>query len=100
MELATGGCRNDSLELLFSRLQYLLPTIDWAGPAPGYVGTEFPLVPFLALLLYLLLRVQEWIGRFLLARARFGWVLFYYLTLETLAAEVKAVPLLVQFRSE
>jgi hypothetical protein len=40
------------------------------------------------------------IGMFLLARARFGWVLFYYLTLETLAAEVKAVPLLVQFRSE
>ena len=39
------------------------PQIDWGGPAPGYVGTEFPLVPFLAALLYRLFGVQAWIGR-------------------------------------
>jgi 4-amino-4-deoxy-L-arabinose transferase-like glycosyltransferase len=39
------------------------PQINWAGNAPGYVGTEFPLVPFLASLLYLLFGVQEWVGR-------------------------------------
>jgi len=30
---------------------------------PGYVGTEFPLVPFIAALLYPIFGVQEWIGR-------------------------------------
>src|SRR5262245_65991991 len=39
------------------------PQIDWAGSAPGYVGTEFPLVPFLASLFYPLLGEHEWIGR-------------------------------------
>jgi hypothetical protein len=28
------------------------PQINWAGPAPGYIGAEFPLVLFLASLLY------------------------------------------------
>src|SRR6266536_3251076 len=41
----------------------LYPQIDWAGSFPGYVGTEFPLVPFLAALLYLPFGVQDWIGR-------------------------------------
>jgi 4-amino-4-deoxy-L-arabinose transferase-like glycosyltransferase len=39
------------------------PQINWAGNAPGYVGTEFPFVPFLASLLYILFGVHEWIGR-------------------------------------
>ena len=39
------------------------PQIDWAGSAPGYVGTEFPLVPFLAASLYSLFGEHEWIGR-------------------------------------
>src|SRR5438132_4382570 len=39
------------------------PQINWVGPAPGYVGTEFPLVPFLAAVLYRLFGVQDWIGR-------------------------------------
>ena len=39
------------------------PRINWAGSSPGYVGTEFPLVPFFASLLYLAFDVQDWIGR-------------------------------------
>jgi len=39
------------------------PQINWGGPAPGYVGTEFPLVPFIAALLYVFFGVQDWIGR-------------------------------------
>lgn len=39
------------------------PQIDWAGNQPGYVGTEFPVLPFLAALCYGRLGVQEWIGR-------------------------------------
>ena len=39
------------------------PQIDWAGNQPGYVGTEFPILPFLAALFYKGAGVQEWIGR-------------------------------------
>jgi 4-amino-4-deoxy-L-arabinose transferase-like glycosyltransferase len=41
----------------------LSPQVNWAGNAPGYVGTEFPLVPFIAALLYRVFGVQDWIGR-------------------------------------
>ena len=73
------------------------PQIDWAGDQPGYVGTEFPVLPFVAALCYKLFGVHEWIGRieslilfagslpffFLLARKLFGeaaavWALFFY----------------------
>src|SRR5262249_31329155 len=39
------------------------PQIDWAGNAPGYVGTEFPILPFIAAILYKIAGVHEWIGR-------------------------------------
>lgn len=39
------------------------PQVNWAGPAPGYVGTEFQLVSLLAAVLYLLFGVHEWVGR-------------------------------------
>src|SRR6266700_6448797 len=39
------------------------PQIDWAGEAPGYVGTEFPILPFLAALCYKVSGIHEWIGR-------------------------------------
>lgn len=42
---------------------FLYPQIDWAGPYPGYIGTEFPLVPFTAALLYNLFGIHEWVGR-------------------------------------
>jgi hypothetical protein len=73
------------------------PQIDWAGTAPGYVGTEFPILPFIAALCYKITGVREWIGRiqgvilfaaalpffFLLVRRIFGaviatWATFFY----------------------
>src|SRR6266404_4348509 len=73
------------------------PQIDWAGDQPGYVGTEFPLLPFAAALCYKLLGVHEWVGRvqaviffaislpffFLFVREIFGeiaatWALIFY----------------------
>ena len=39
------------------------PQINWAGDAPGYVGTEFPILPFMAALCYTFAGVHEWIGR-------------------------------------
>src|SRR5213594_2660194 len=73
------------------------PQIDWAGDAPGYVGTEFPILPFVAAICYQSAGVHEWIGRlqaviffaaslpffFLLVRETFGdtaaiWATFFY----------------------
>src|SRR5512132_2203589 len=73
------------------------PEIDWAGNAPGYVGTEFPILPFIAAVCYKFAGVHEWIGRiqavilfavslpffFLLVREIFGskaavWATFFY----------------------
>ena len=74
------------------------PQIDWAGNAPGYVGTEFPILPFIAAVCYKFAGVHEWIGRiqavilfavslpffFLLVREIFGstaavWASFFLL---------------------
>ncbi len=73
------------------------PQIDWAGNESGYVGTEFPILPFLAAVCYKIFDVHEWIGRvqalilfaislpffFLLVRETFGelaavWSLSFY----------------------
>src|SRR5256885_832535 len=73
------------------------PQIDWAGDQPGYVGTEFPILPFVAAVCYKFLGVHEWIGRaqavvffaaslpffFLFVREIFGetaarWASFFY----------------------
>ncbi len=82
---------------LHNGFRFSHPQIDWAGNAPGYVGTEFPILPFVAALCYKLTGVHEWIGRiqavilfaislpffFLLVRAIFGntaavWATFFY----------------------
>jgi 4-amino-4-deoxy-L-arabinose transferase and related glycosyltransferases of PMT family len=76
---------------------FAYPQIDWAGGEPGYVGTEFPVLPFLAALSYKISGIHEWIGRlqtivlfalslpffFLLVRKIFGeiaalWSLGFY----------------------
>jgi Dolichyl-phosphate-mannose-protein mannosyltransferase len=73
------------------------PQIDWAGGSAGYVGTEFPILPFLAAICYKFTGVHEWISRsqsviffavsfpffFLLVRESFGslaasWATFFY----------------------
>jgi 4-amino-4-deoxy-L-arabinose transferase-like glycosyltransferase len=75
---------------------FAYPQIDWAGDATGYVGTEFPILPFLAAICYKFAGVHEWIGRsqaviffavslpffFLLVRDTFGntaamWATFF-----------------------
>ena len=76
---------------------FAYPQIDWAGDAPGYVGTEFPILPFLAAICYKFAGIHEWIGRsqaviffvvslpffFLLVRKIFGstaaiWATLFY----------------------
>ena len=77
--------------------RFARPQIDWAGDQPGYVGTEFPILPFAAALCYKVVGVHEWVGRvqgviffgislpffFLLARELSGttgaiWALIFY----------------------
>src|SRR5262249_41135056 len=43
--------------------RFTQPQIDWAGNATGYVGTEFPILPFVAAICYKLGGIHEWIGR-------------------------------------
>jgi 4-amino-4-deoxy-L-arabinose transferase-like glycosyltransferase len=73
------------------------PQVDWAGNAPGYVGTESPILSFIAAVCYKFAGVHEWIGRtqavvlfavslpffFLLVREIFGstaavWASFFF----------------------
>jgi hypothetical protein len=77
--------------------RFAYPQIDWAGDAAGYVGTEFPILPFLAAICYKFAGIHEWIGRsqaviffaislpffFLLVREIFSstaatWATFFY----------------------
>jgi 4-amino-4-deoxy-L-arabinose transferase-like glycosyltransferase len=44
-------------------LHFSRPQIDWGGNERGYVGTEFPILPFVAAIIYRSAGVQEWIGR-------------------------------------
>jgi 4-amino-4-deoxy-L-arabinose transferase-like glycosyltransferase len=43
--------------------RFAYPQIDWTGDATGYVGTEFPILPFLAAICYKFAGIHEWIGR-------------------------------------
>src|SRR5260370_38619645 len=42
---------------------FAYPQIDWAGDSPGYVGTEFPILPFVAPICYEFAGVREGIRR-------------------------------------
>src|SRR6266436_8914106 len=76
---------------------FAYPRIDWAGDATGCVGTESPILPFLAAICYKFAGIHEWIGRsqaviffavslpffFLLVREIFGstaalWATFFF----------------------
>jgi 4-amino-4-deoxy-L-arabinose transferase-like glycosyltransferase len=84
-------------DFLRNGFRFGYPQIDWAGNAPGYVGTEFPILPFIAAVCYKFAGVHEWIGRtqavilfavslpffFLLVREIFGstaavWGIFFF----------------------
>jgi 4-amino-4-deoxy-L-arabinose transferase-like glycosyltransferase len=66
------------------------PQINWAGNSPGYVGTEFPLVPFFASLLYLFFGVQDWIGRSVSVGFFAFSVPFFHLLVRTISNERSA----------
>lgn len=48
---------------LHNGFRFAFPQIDWSGATAGYVGTEFPILPFIGALCYKVLGIHEWIGR-------------------------------------
>jgi hypothetical protein len=92
-----GDVASIARNYLHNGFDFAHPQIDWAGGEPGYVGTEFPVLPFTAAICYKFLGTHEWIGRlqsviffaaslpffFLLVRQVSGataavWALFFY----------------------
>jgi hypothetical protein len=65
----------------------LHPQINWAGSAPGYVGTEFQLITFLAALLYSAVGIHEWVGRAISLIFYVSSVPFYYLLVRRVSSE-------------
>src|SRR5579864_7060446 len=66
------------------------PQIDWAGDQPGYVGTEFPILPFVAAACYKIFGVHEWVGR-VQAVILFAISLpFFFLLMREIFSEVAA----------
>ena len=69
----------------------LYPQINWAGSSPGYVGTEFQVVAFIASLFYLLFGVHEWIGRSVSVFFFAVSVPFFYLLVRKVSNERSAL---------
>jgi hypothetical protein len=67
------------------------PQINWAGNTPGYVGTEFQLVPFIVSLLYICFGVHEWIGRSVSVSFFAVSVPFFYLLVRKVSNERSAL---------
>lgn len=71
------------------------PQIDWAGNEPGFVGTEFPLLPFIAALLYKVVGLHEWIGRLLTIVIFAGSLPFVFFLVRDFFGEIAAALALI-----
>src|ERR1700730_413654 len=65
--------------------------IDWAGDQPGYVGTEFPILPLIAAVSYKFGGVHEWIGRIQAVILFAASLPFFFLLMRDLLGSVAAV---------
>lgn len=70
---------------------FACPQIDWAGDQPGYVGTEFPILPFIAGICYKFSGVHEWIGRVQAVILFAASLPFFFLLVREIFGEVAAV---------
>ena len=67
------------------------PQIDWAGDQPGYVGTEFPILPFFAALCYKVFGVHEWVGRLQAVIFFTISIPFFFLFVRRILGEISAL---------
>jgi len=70
---------------------FTCPQIDWAGAAPGYVGTEFPILPFLAAICYKFAGVHEWIGRLQAVIFFAASLPFFFLLVREISGDTAAI---------
>lgn len=57
----------------------LYPQVNWGGSGPGYVETEFPVIPFLTAVLYGLFGIHEWLTLVIPVLSAMGLVIVAYL---------------------
>ena len=67
------------------------PEMSYTGNLPGYVGTEFPLLPFIASLFYLVFGIQEWVGRSISVMFFAVSIPFFYLLVKKASNERSAI---------
>jgi len=58
---------------------FLSPQVNWGGNGPGYVETEFPIIPFLTALLYRVFGLHEWLTLIIPLLSALGLVAVTYL---------------------
>jgi len=59
------------------------PQIDWGGSGPGYVETEFQIIPFIIAILYKIFGVSEWVARLVVIAFSLGSVYLLYMLART-----------------
>lgn len=59
--------------------KFLYPQIDWGGEGPGYVESEFPVMPFTVAILYKITGVNESVGRIMSVLFSIAAIYFLYL---------------------
>src|SRR5262245_55719834 len=69
---------------------FFYPQMSYTGNTPGYVGSEFPLITFIAALLYIPFGVHEWIGRLLSVLFFVASVPFLYLLVKKVSNQRSA----------
>lgn len=58
---------------------FLSPQVNWGGNGPGYVETEFPIIPFLTAGLYRFFGIHEWLTLVIPLASGLGLVIVVYL---------------------
>lgn len=59
------------------------PQIDWGGSSPGYVETEFQIIPFIIAILYKIFGISEWVARLVSIAFSLGSVYLLYMLART-----------------
>lgn len=62
----------------YNGFNILYPQIDWGGTGPGYVESEFQLVPFIIAIFYKIFGVHEYVARLVIIAFSIGSVYLLY----------------------
>ena len=68
-----------ALNYLHGGFRFLYPQVNWGGAGPGYVETEFPLIPYVTAVLYRLFGIHDALALLIPIASGFGLVASVYL---------------------